>query len=94
MSKFNNLKVVYSKEELEKHIKNKKEEFKKIDKELKEIIPSVFNIPIITSNMSAENMEQIINKIAKLEKVTEFFKNGFIYKYQDPQSKKILCFIK
>lgn len=90
LSKFSNLKVVYSKEELEKHIKNKKDEFKNIDEELKEIMPSIFNIPIITSNISTENMEQIINKIAKLEKVTESFKKGFIYKYQEPQSKKIL----
>jgi len=90
LSKFNNLQVVKTKEELEKYIQKTKEEFQKIDEELKEIMPSVFNLPIILSNIKEENMNQIINKIIKLEKVSENYKRGFIYKYQEPKCKKII----
>ena len=35
---------------------------------------SSFNIPILTSEIKSENLEQIVNKIAKLEKVSDSFK--------------------
>ncbi|MBP3502591.1 MAG: hypothetical protein J6K42_03835 [Clostridia bacterium] len=90
LSKFSNLKVMKSEIELKQFIQNRKEEFENIEDELKEIMPSIFNTPIISSNIKQENIEQIINKIAKLEEVSKSFKRGFIYKYQEPESKRIL----
>lgn len=90
LSKFNDLKVITTDEELQKFLDKKKEEFENIESELKEIIPSVFCIPIISSNIKQENIEQIINKMAKLEKVTNSYKKGFIYQYQEPEAKRII----
>ena len=90
LSKFNNLKVIKDEDELKHFIQDKKEEFNNIENELKEIIPSIFNTPIISSNVKQENIEQIINKMAKLEEVSKSFKRGFIYKYQEPESKRVL----
>ena len=90
LSKFNNLKVIKDEDELKYFIQDKKEEFNNIENELKEIIPSIFNTPIISSNIKQENIEQIINKMAKLEEVSKSFKRGFIYKYQEPESKRVL----
>ena len=90
LSKFSNLKVMKNEDELNKFIQNKKEEFKSVEDELKEIMPSLFSTPIISSNIKQENIEQIINKMAKLEEVSKSFKRGFIYKYQEPESKRIL----
>lgn len=90
LSKFNKLIVVEDKKSLEKFIKDVKNEEKSIDDELKEIMPSSFNIPILTSEIKSENLEQIVNKIAKLEKVSDSFKNGYIYKYQEPECKRII----
>ena len=33
-------------------------------------MPSIFNVPIISSNVKQENIEQIVNKMAKLEEVS------------------------
>ena len=90
LSKFSNLKVMKNEDELNEFIQNKKEEFKNVEDELKEIMPSLFSTPIISSNIKQENIEQIINKMAKLEEVSKSFKRGFIYKYQEPESKRIL----
>lgn len=90
LSKFSNLKVMKNEDELNEFIQNKKEEFKSVEDELKEIMPSLFSTPIISSNVKQENIEQIINKMAKLEEVSKSFKRGFIYKYQEPESKRIL----
>lgn len=90
LSKFSNLKVMKNEDELNEFIQNKKEEFKNVEDELKEIMPSLFSTPIISSNIKQENIEQIINKMAKLEVVSKSFKRGFIYKYQEPESKRIL----
>lgn len=90
LSKFSNLKVMKNEDELNEFIQNKKEEFKNVEDELKEIMPSLFSTPIISSNIKRENIEQIINKMAKLEEVSKSFKRGFIYKYQEPESKRIL----
>lgn len=90
LSKFSNLKVMKNEVELKQFIQNRKEEFNYIEEELKEIMPSIFNIPIISSNIKQESIEQIINKMAKLEEVSKSFKRGFIYKYQEQESKKVL----
>lgn len=90
LSKFNDLKVISTDEELQKFLDKKKEEFENIESELKEIMPSVFSIPIISSNIKQENIEQIINKMAKLEKVTNSYKKGFIYQYQELEAKRII----
>lgn len=90
LSKFNKLIVVEDKKSLEKFIKDVKNEEKSIDDELKEIMPSSFNIPILTSEIKSENLEQIVNKIAKLEKVSDSVKKGYIYKYQEPECKRII----
>ena len=90
LSKFNDLKVITTDEELQNFLNRKKEEFENIESELKEIIPSIFNIPIISSNIKQENIEQIINKMAKLEKVSNSYKKGFIYQYQEPEAKRII----
>lgn len=90
LSKFNKLIVIEDKKSLEKFIKDIKNEEKSIDDELKEIMPSSFNIPILTSEIKSENSEQIVNKIAKLEKVSDSFKKGYIYKYQEPECKRII----
>ena len=90
LSKFSNLKVMKNEDELNEFIQNQKEELKNVEDELKEIMPSLFSTPIISSNIKQENIEQIINKMAKLEEVSKSFKRGFIYKYQEPESKRIL----
>ena len=90
LSKFSDLRVMYSKEELQKFLDKKQEEFENIESELKEIMPSVFNTPIISSNIKQERIDEIINKIAKLEKVTNSYKRGFIYQYQEPEAKRII----
>lgn len=90
LSKFSNLKVMKNEDELNEFIQNKKEEFKSVEDELKEIMPSLFSAPIISSNVKQENIEQIINKMAKLEEVSKSFQRGFIYKYQEPESKRVL----
>ena len=90
LSKFNKLIVIEDKKSLEKFIKDVKNEEKSIDDELKEIMPSSFNIPILTSEIKSKNLEQIVNKIAKLEKVSDSFKKGYIYKYQEPECKRII----
>ena len=90
LSKFSNLKIIKSKEDLQKFLDKKQEEFEQIESELKEIMPSVFNTPIISSNIKQENINQIINKIAKLEKISNSYKRGFIYQYQEPEAKRII----
>lgn len=90
LSKFSNLKVMKNEGELNEFIQNRKEEFKSVEDELKEIMPSLFSTPIISSNVKQENIEQILNKMAKLEEVSKSFKRGFIYKYQEPESKRVL----
>lgn len=90
LSRFSNLKVIKNEYELNNHIQKQKAESKNIEDELKEIMPSIFNVPIISSNIKQENIEQIVNKMAKLEEVSKSFKRGFIYKYQEPESKKVL----
>lgn len=90
LSKFNKLIVIEDKKSLEKFIKDVKNEEKSIDDELKEIMPSSFNILILTSEIKSKNLEQIVNKIAKLEKVSDSFKKGYIYKYQEPECKRII----
>ncbi len=90
LSKFSDLRVMYSKEELQNFLDKKQEEFENIESELKEIMPSVFNTPIISSNIKKECIDEIINKIAKLEKVTNSYKRGFIYQYQEPEAKRII----
>lgn len=90
LSKFSNLKVMKNEGELNEFIQNRKEEVKSVEDELKEIMPSLFSTPIISSNVKQENIEQILNKMAKLEEVSKSFKRGFIYKYQEPESKRVL----
>lgn len=90
LSKFSDLQIINSEQELQNFWDKKQEEFEQIESELKEIMPSIFNIPIISSNIKEENIEQIINKIVKLEKVSNLYKRGFIYQYQEPESKKII----
>ena len=90
LSKFSDLQIINSEQELQNFWDKKQEEFEQIESELKEIMPSIFNIPIISSNIKEENIEQIINKIVKLEKVSNSYKRGFIYQYQEPESKKII----
>lgn len=90
LSKFSNLKIIKSKEDLQDFLNKKQEEFEQIESELKEIMPSVFNTPIISSNIKEENIEQIINKMAKLEKISNSYKKGFIYQYQEPETKRII----
>ena len=53
-------------------------------------MPSVFNTPIISNDIKEENIEQIINKIAKLEKISNSYQRGFIYQYQEPKAKRII----
>ena len=90
LSKFSNLKIIKSKEDLQNFLNKKQEEFEQIESELKEIMPSVFNTPIISNNIKQENINQIINKIAKLEKISNSYKRGFIYQYQEPEAKRII----
>ena len=90
LSKFSNLKVINTKEDLQDFLDKKQEEFEQIESELKEIMPSVFNTPIISNDIKEENIEQIINKIAKLEKISNSYQRGFIYQYQEPKAKRII----
>lgn len=86
------LKLIYEIKDISKSLmgEKSKKEIENIEDELKEIMPSIFNTPIISSKVKQENIQLILNKMAKLEEVSSSFKRGFIYKYQEPESKRIL----
>jgi len=90
LSRFSNLNIIKTKTELDNYILKKNNEIEDIESELKEIIPDVFNIPALKSKVNNEYIKQIIMKISELEKVTNSYEKGFIYKYQIPDAKKVL----
>lgn len=86
------LKAIYDEKDITKKEVGKisQEELKKVEEELKEIMPSIFNTPIISSAVKEEKIEKIIDKFVELEKVSNGYKKGFIYMYQTPESKQII----
>ncbi len=87
LTNFERLCMFDTKEKLEKYIREKENENINIDNELKEIMPTVFNVPIIAPEINEEYLDAIVKKLINLEKVTENYKKGFKYQYQTPDSK-------
>lgn len=90
LTNFEDLCIFDNKENLEEYKKSKQQETINIENELKEIIPTVFNIPIISVEINEEYLDAIIKKIIELEKVSNKYKKGFKYQYQTPMTKQVL----
>lgn len=65
-------------------------EINNINAELKEILPAEFNIPPIAVKINENNINKVSERLRELEKVSNSYKKGFIYKYQTPETKKTL----
>lgn len=87
LANFSNLKIFVSKEELEKYIQEKKQEHIELEDNLKEIMPDIFGIPIISNKFKTENFNIILNKIVELKNLTNNFEKGYKYQYQKPEIK-------
>ena len=79
-----------TKEDLQKYIEEKREEEINIEEELKEIMPNVFNIPVVSAEITEEYLDAIVKKLIELKGVTENYKKGFKYQYQTPSSKEFI----
>ena len=87
LANFSNLKVFDSKSDLENYIAHKNKEHIDIENKLKEIMPDIFGIPIISNKFKEQNFDIILNKIAELKSISNNFENGYKYKYQIPEVK-------
>lgn len=87
LANFSNLKIFVSKEELEKYIQEKKQEHIELENNLKEIMPDIFGIPIISNKFKTENFNIILNKMVELKNLTNNFEKGYKYQYQKPEIK-------
>lgn len=88
LSNFSDLKIFKNKNELEEYIKFKKNEHIDIENNLKEIMPDIFGIPIISNKFKEQNFEIILNKMIELKNFTNDFENGYKYLYQSPEVKR------
>lgn len=87
LANFSNLKVFDSRSELENYIAQKNKEHIDIENKLREIMPDIFGIPIISNKFKEQNFDIILNKIAELKSISNNFENGYKYKYQIPEVK-------
>ncbi|WP_304683154.1 relaxase MobL [uncultured Clostridium sp.] len=87
LANFSDLKVHRSKESLEKYISLKKQEDIDVKNNLKEIMPDIFGIPIISNKFREKNFSIILNKIVELKNISSNFERGFKYQYQKPETK-------
>lgn len=87
LANFSNLKVFNNRTDLEKYIELKNREHIDIENNLKEIMPDIFGIPIISNKFKEKNFDIILNKITELKGKSNNFENGYKYKYQTPEIK-------
>lgn len=87
LANFSDLKIYKTIEELQNYINFKKQEHLDIENNLKEIMPDIFGIPIISNKFKEQNFCIILNKIAELKEISNDFEKGFKYKYQIPEVK-------
>lgn len=90
LTNFEKLCMFETKEQLQNYIEEKKNEEINIEEELKEIMPTVFNLPVISAEITEDYLDAIIKKIIELEEITEKYKKGFKYEYQTPVSKEFI----
>ena len=87
LANFSDLKVYKTIEELQNYINIKKQEHFDIENNLKEIMPDIFGIPIISNKFKEQNFSIILNKITELKEISNNFEKGFKYQYQMPEVK-------
>lgn len=87
LANFSNLKVFNYKKDLEKYIEQKNNEHIDIENNLREIMPDIFGIPVLSNKFKEQNFDIILNKITELKSKSNNFKNGYKYKYQNPEIK-------
>lgn len=87
LANFSDLKVYKTIEELQNYINVKKQEHFDIENNLKEIMPDIFGIPIISNKFKEENFSVLLSKIIKLKEISNDFEKGFKYQYQIPEVK-------
>ena len=87
LANFSDLKVYKTIEELQNYINIKKQEHFDIENNLKEIMPDIFGIPIISNKFKEQNFSIILNKITELKEISNNFEKGFKYQYQAPEVK-------
>ena len=90
LTNFEKLCMFETKEDLQKYIEEKKNEEISIDEELKEIMPTVFNIPVTSAEINEEYLDAIVKRLIELKGVTENYKKGFKYQYQTPKTKEFI----
>ena len=87
LANFSNLKVFNYKKDLEKYIEQKNNEHIDIENKLREIMPDIFGIPVLSNKFKEQNFDIILNKITELKSKSNNFENGYKYKYQNPERK-------
>ena len=87
LANFSNLKVFNSKKDLENYIELKNREHIDVENNLKEIMPDIFGIPIISNKFKEQNFDIILTKITEMKSKSNNFENGYKYKYQTPEIK-------
>jgi len=87
LANFSDLKVYKIIEELQNYINVKKQEHFDIENNLKEIMPDIFGIPIISNKFKEENFSILLSKIIRLKEISNDFEKGFKYQYQIPEVK-------
>lgn len=87
LANFSNLKVFNYKKDLEKYIEQKNNEHIDIENNLREIMPDIFGIPVLSNKFKEQKFDIILNKITELKSKSNNFENGYKYKYQNPEIK-------
>ena len=87
LANFSNLKVFNYKKDLEKYIEQKNNEHIDIENKIREIMPDIFGIPVLSNKFKEQNFDIILNKITELKSKSNNFENGYKYKYQNPEIK-------
>lgn len=87
LANFSSLKIFSNKNDLETYITQKNKEHKDIENNLREIMPDIFGIPVISNKFKEQNFDIILNKIIDLKSKSNNFENGYKYKYQTPEIK-------
>ena len=87
LANFSSLKVFSNRNDLETYITKKNKEHKEIENNLREIMPDIFGIPVISNKFKEQNFDIILNKIIELKSKSNNFENGYKYKYQTPEIK-------
>ena len=87
LANFSNLKVFSNRKNLEDYIVQKNKEHIDIENNLREIMPDIFGIPVLSNKFREQNFDIILNKIIELKNVSNNFENGYKYKYQTPEIK-------